>query len=207
MINFKDSAVAWFEDKRYWEGVFVGAVTTLFGEWVAIAASSALVNKGVIQPRRASETLQGIIHILFGWAHYVISKQLGQEELGTLSSAINIMLGIYNQVATGPGPLSAGTVLLSQPVDSGYNGYIWGYFLSENDPSGNTFLVQWVSGFTSYQQMVVMNRPGTVSFISVKAVNDGLPVSPNTTMIVAILNAASTNALYMGGMLYGQVPS
>jgi hypothetical protein len=206
MMNFKDSAVAWFKDKRYWEGVFVVAVTTLFGEWVAIAAFSALVNKEVIRPRRASEALQGIIHF-FGWTRYVISKQLGQEGLGTLSSAINIVLGIYNQVATGPGLPSAGTVLLSQPVDSGYNGYIWGYFLSENDPSGNTFLVQWVSGSTTYQQMVVMNGPGTVSFISVKAVNDGLPASPNTTMIVAILNAASTNALHMGGMLYGQVPS
>jgi hypothetical protein len=94
MVNFKNSAVAWFKDKRYWESVFVGAVTTLFGEWVAIAVSSALVNKGVIQPGRASETLQGIIHILFGWAHYIISKQLGQEELGILFSAINIVLGI-----------------------------------------------------------------------------------------------------------------
>jgi len=110
----------------------------------------------------------------------------------------------YSAVSTGP--LAAGTVLLSQPVSSGYNGYIWGYFLSENDPSGNVFLIQWVSGTTVYQQMVVMNGPGTVNFISVKAINDGIPASPNTTMAVKILNAASTNALYMAGILYGQVP-
>jgi hypothetical protein len=110
----------------------------------------------------------------------------------------------YSAIATGP--LAAGTVLLSQPVSSGYNAYIWGYFLSENDPSGNVFLVQWVNGTTVYQQMVVMNGPGTVNFISVKAVNDGIPASPNTTMAVKILNAASTNALYMAGILYGQVP-
>jgi len=42
--------------------------------------------------------------------------------------------------------------------------------------------------------------------MSVKAINDGIPASPNTTMAVKILNAASTNALYMAGILYGQVP-
>jgi hypothetical protein len=110
----------------------------------------------------------------------------------------------YSPVSTGP--LAAGTVLLSQPVSSGYNAYIWGYFLSENDPNGNVFLIQWVNGTTVYQQMIVMNGPGTINFISVKAINDGIPASPNTTMVVKILNAASTNALYMAGILYGQVP-
>ena len=109
----------------------------------------------------------------------------------------------YSPVSTGP--LAAGTVLLAQPVSSGYNGYIWGYFLSENDPNGNTFLIQWVNGTTVYQQMVVMNGPDTINFISVKAIDDGIPASPNTTMAVTILNAASTNALYMAGILYGQV--
>jgi len=110
----------------------------------------------------------------------------------------------YSAIATGP--LAAGTVLLAQPVSSGYNGYIWGYFLSENDPSGNVFLIQWVNGSNTYQQMIVMNGPGTINFMSVKAINDGIPASPNTTMAVKILNAASTNALYMAGILYGQVP-
>jgi len=110
----------------------------------------------------------------------------------------------YSAIATGP--LAAGTVLLSQPVSSGYNAYIWGYFLSQNDPNGNVFLIQWVNGTTVYQQMIVMNGPGTINFISVKAINDGIPASPNTTMVVKILNAASTNALYMAGILYGQVP-
>jgi hypothetical protein len=39
-------------------------------------------------------------------------------------------------------------------------------------PSGNVFLVQWVNGTTVYQQMVVMNGPGTINFISVKVIND-----------------------------------
>jgi len=109
----------------------------------------------------------------------------------------------YSPVSTGP--LEAGTVLLSQPVSSGYNGYIWGYFLSHNDPNGNIFMIKWVSGTNIYQQMVVTNGPDTINFISVKAINDGLPASPNTTMVIQILNAASTNALYMAGILYGQV--
>jgi len=109
----------------------------------------------------------------------------------------------YSPVSTGP--LAAGTALLAQPASSGYNGYIWGYFLSENDPNGNMFMIKWVSGTNTYQQMVVMNGPGTINFISVKAINDGLPASPNTTMVIQILNAASTNTLYMAGILYGQV--
>jgi len=95
MPDFKSSAMAWFRDKRYWEGVAVGAVTTLFGEWVAIAASSALVNMKVIQPGRASNTLQGIIDLLFGWMYYALFNSLGYAELGVISSAAIVILGIY----------------------------------------------------------------------------------------------------------------
>jgi len=98
MPDFKTSMEAWFKDKRYWEGVFVGAVTTLFGEWVAIAASSALVNKGVIQPGRASNTLQGIIDLLFGWLYYGLFYSLGYAELGIISSSAIVILGIYKLV-------------------------------------------------------------------------------------------------------------
>jgi hypothetical protein len=90
--------MAWFKDKKYWEGVFTGTVTTLFGEWVAIAASSALVNKGVIQSGRSSNTLQGIIDVLFGWMYYAIFDSLGYAELGVISSAAIIILGIYKLI-------------------------------------------------------------------------------------------------------------
>jgi len=145
-----------------------------------------------------------------------VQQYVAQQIYSVLSSNVNYPMNqlrwgypvepIWTYSAVSTGPLAAGTVLLSRPVSSGYNGYIWGYFLSENDPSGNVFLIQWVNGTTVYQQMVVMNGPGTINFISVKAVNDGIPASPNTTMVVKILNAASTNALYMAGILYGQVP-
>jgi len=98
MPGLKTSAVAWFKDVRYWEGVFVGAVTTLFGEWVAIAASSALVNRGVIQPGRASNTLQGIIDLLFGWMYYALFYSLGYAEFGIISSAAIVILGIYKLI-------------------------------------------------------------------------------------------------------------
>jgi len=145
-----------------------------------------------------------------------VQQYVAQQIYSVLSSNVNYPMNqlrwgypvepIWTYSAIATGPLAAGTVLLSQPVSSGYNAYIWGYFLSENDPSGNVFLIQWVNGTTVYQQMVVMNGPGTINFMSVKAINDGIPASPNTTMVVKILNAASTNALYMAGILYGQVP-
>jgi len=98
MPDFKSSATAWFKDKKYWEGIAVGAVTTLFGEWVAIAASSALVNRGVIQSGRSSNTLQGIIDVLFGWMYYSLFDSLGYAELGVISSAAIVILGIYKLV-------------------------------------------------------------------------------------------------------------
>jgi len=98
MPDFKSSATAWFKDTRYWEGIFVGAVTTLFGEWVAIAASSALVNRGVIQPGRASNTLQGIIDLLFGWMYYALFNTLGYAEFAVISSSAIVILGIYKLI-------------------------------------------------------------------------------------------------------------
>jgi len=109
---------------------------------------------------------------------------------------------VYGTVTTGP---TAGAVLVSQGVSSGYNGYIWGYFLSTNDSAGNTFLVEWTYNNTTYQQMVVFGGAGTVNFITNKAVNSGLPAQGGSTMTISILNAGSTNALYMAGLLWGQV--
>lgn len=109
---------------------------------------------------------------------------------------------VYGTVTTGP---TAGAVLVSQGVSSGYNGYIWGYFLSTNDSAGNTFLVKWTYNNTTYQQMVVFGGAGTVNFITNKAVNSGLPAQGGSTMTISILNAGSTNALYMAGLLWGQV--
>ena len=93
MTDFKDSAVAWFKDKDYWEGIFVHAVTTLFGEWVAIAASSALVNKGVIKSSRAANTFEGIIDILFGLVYYAIFRSFGYVELGIKTLSTMVILG------------------------------------------------------------------------------------------------------------------
>ena len=109
---------------------------------------------------------------------------------------------VYGVVTTGP---TAGAVLVSQGVSSGYNGYIWGYFLSTNDTAGNTFLIKWTYNNTTYQQMVVFGGAGTVNFITNKAVNSGLPAQGGSTMAISILNAGSTNALYMAGLLWGQV--
>jgi len=98
MPDIKNSAEAWFKDKGYWEGIAVGAVTTLFGEWVATAASSALANRGVIQPGRQSNTLQGIIDILFGWLYYALFYSLGYAEFGIISSAAIATLGKYKLI-------------------------------------------------------------------------------------------------------------
>jgi hypothetical protein len=95
MPDFKSSIKNMFKDERYWEGIAVGAVTTLFGEWVAITASSALVNMGVIQPGRQSNALQGIIDLLFGWLYYALFYSLGYAEIGVISSAAMAILSKY----------------------------------------------------------------------------------------------------------------
>jgi len=76
-----------------------------------------------------------------------VQQYVAQQIYSVLSSNVNYPMNqlrwgypvepiwTYSPVSTGP--LAAGTVLLSQPVSPGYNAYIWGYFLSENDPNGN----------------------------------------------------------------------
>jgi hypothetical protein len=95
MTDFKSSIKNMFKDERYWEGIAVGAVTTLFGEWVATTASSALVNMGVIQPGRQSNAFQGVIDLLSSWRDYALFKSSGYEELGIISSAVEAIFGIY----------------------------------------------------------------------------------------------------------------
>jgi hypothetical protein len=95
MTDLKRLAEAWFKDKGYWEGVFVGAATIPFDERVATTVPSVLVNKGVIQPGRASNALQGIIDLLPSWRDYALSKSSGYEELGIISSAVKAIFGIY----------------------------------------------------------------------------------------------------------------
>jgi len=95
MADLKTSAIDWFKDKEYWEDIAVRSVTTLFGEWVAIAASSALSNKGVFSSPRQSNTFQGIIDLLFGWGYYVLFKSLNKMEFGIMASSIMTVLGIH----------------------------------------------------------------------------------------------------------------
>jgi len=98
MADLKTSAMDWFKDKEYWEGIAVGSVTTLFGEWVAIAASSALSNKGVLSSQRQSNTFQGIIDLLFGWGYYALFKSYNKMEFGVISSSVMTILGVYKLI-------------------------------------------------------------------------------------------------------------
>ena len=98
MADLKSSAMDWFKDKEYWEGIAVGSVTTLFGEWVAIAASSALSNKGVLSSQRQSNTFQGIIDLLFGWGYYALFKSYNKMEFGVIASSVMTILGIYKLI-------------------------------------------------------------------------------------------------------------
>jgi len=54
--------------------------------------------KGVIQPGRASNTLQGIVDLLFGWLYYGLFYSLGYAELGIISSSAIVILGIYKLI-------------------------------------------------------------------------------------------------------------
>ncbi|MFP3319688.1 MAG: hypothetical protein RXO24_03945 [Acidilobus sp.] len=104
------------------------------------------------------------------------------------------------------GPLAAGTTLLEVSVSPGHKGYIWGYSLAENDPNGNVFLVRWVSGGKTYQQMILIHGPGAVEVAGDRAINDGSPADPGTSIVVQILHAASADTLYSADILWGQVP-
>jgi hypothetical protein len=94
---------------------------------------------------------------------------------------------------------AAGTALVSWAVPAGKIGFIYGFYISTDE--GNDFKISWVSGGAVYSRRIVFPSKGTMHFVDVIALNEGLPADPGTSVKVAVVNAGSEGAVYQAALL------
>jgi hypothetical protein len=93
----------------------------------------------------------------------------------------------------------AGTALVSWTVPSGRVGYVYGFFISAGE--GNDFKLNWTSGGVAYSRRIVFPGKGTLHFVDVIALNEGLPADANTSVTITNVNAGSAGVVYQAALL------
>ena len=93
----------------------------------------------------------------------------------------------------------AGTALVAWTVPTGKAGYIYGFFISAGE--GNDFKLNWTSGGVAYSRRIVFPGKGTLHFVDVIALNEGLPADPGTTVSITNVNAGSAGVVYQAALL------
>lgn len=91
--------------------------------------------------------------------------------------------------------------LLKVTIDSGYVGYIHGFFISSEEE--NNFSIEWTSNGESYEKIIVLGSKGSVEYTNSVAINEGSPADSNTDIIIR--NMKSGNGLYQVGLLISEV--
>jgi hypothetical protein len=97
----------------------------------------------------------------------------------------------------------AGTVLVTQAVTAGLNGYIYGFFISTQE--ANNFLLNWVSATVAYAKRIVYGAAGAVEAVDGVAINEGLPADAGSNITITNVNAAGAGMIYQANLLYAEV--
>jgi hypothetical protein len=103
---------------------------------------------------------------------------------------------VHGDEVTNP---AAGTALVSWAVPEGKVGYIYGFYISAGE--GNDFKLNWTSGGVTYSRRVIFPGNGTLHFVDMIALNEGLPADPGSTISITNVNAGSTGIVYQAALL------
>ena len=98
---------------------------------------------------------------------------------------------------------AAGTALVSKTVSTGKTGYIYGFMITAGE--ANDFKINWTSGATSYSKRIVFGGKGTVHFVDVIPLNEGLPANAGTSVTITNVNAGGTGIVYQCAILYAEL--
>jgi hypothetical protein len=93
----------------------------------------------------------------------------------------------------------ANTALVSWTVPAGKTGFIYGFFISAGE--GNDFRVNWTSGGVTYSRRIVFAGKGTLHFVDITALNEGLPADGGTSVTITNVNAGSAGIVYQVALL------
>ena len=107
---------------------------------------------------------------------------------------------VIGQEYTAP---TANTALVSKTVSTGKTGYIYGFMITAGE--ANDFKINWTSGATSYSKRIVFGGKGTVHFVDVIPLNEGLPANAGTNITITNVNAGGTGIVYQCALLYAEL--
>jgi len=113
----------------------------------------------------------------------------------------NIPLGWVNGVEITAPP--ANGTLVSKLVSAGKTGYIYGFFISAGE--GNDFKINWVSAGTAYSRRIVFGGKGSLQYVDIVPLNEGLGADGNTVISVTTVNAGGAGIVYQSAILVGEV--
>ncbi len=94
----------------------------------------------------------------------------------------------------------AATALITQQVASGVLGYIFGFFISGDEP--NEFDLNWTSGGTLYSKRLVFGGTGSMQAVEPLAMNPTLLADPLSNMTITVVRAAAAGHIYQANLLY-----
>jgi len=97
---------------------------------------------------------------------------------------------------------AAGTTLVSVTVPTGKRGWIYGFMITAGE--ANDFKINWTSGGTAYSKRIVFGGKGTVHFVDMISLNEGLSADPGTSMTITNVNAGSSGVVYQCALLHGE---
>jgi hypothetical protein len=103
---------------------------------------------------------------------------------------------VHGSEVTAP---AAGTALVSWTVPAGKTGFIYGFFISVGE--GNDFKINWTSGGVAYSRRIVFPGKGTLHFVDMIALNEGLPADGGTSVTITNVNVGSAGIVYQAALL------
>jgi hypothetical protein len=107
---------------------------------------------------------------------------------------------IIGSEATAP---AANTALVSKTVSTGKTGYIYGFMITAQE--ANDFKINWTSGGITYSKRIVFGGKGTIHFVDVVALNEGLGAGAGTNITITNVNAGGSGIVYQCAILYAEL--
>jgi hypothetical protein len=107
---------------------------------------------------------------------------------------------VHAAEVTAPAP---GTALVSKTVTAGKAGYIYGFFISAGE--ANDFKINWTSGAAAYSRRIVFAGKGSLQYVDLIALNEGLPADEGSSITITNVNAGGAGIIYQAALLYAEV--
>jgi hypothetical protein len=94
--------------------------------------------------------------------------------------------------------------LVSRVVGAGVQGFIYGFFISDNDVA-NSFRLNWTSSAVARTRFIDFASRGTIAVDFPTAFNEGLPADAGSTISITVVNAGTALTIYQAAILEAEI--